>query len=111
MVVLIGNVPGFGVTVIVAKGPAVTMTVANEVTPLHVTETVFVNVEDFAVRCLGYGSELLRAIYWQRRRGRCQRERSGGADVGRSAARRGEEPCYRHRCDYSGDARAITWRS
>jgi hypothetical protein len=44
IVVLIGSVPGFGVTVIVATGPAVTMTVAKEVTPLHVTETVFVNV-------------------------------------------------------------------
>jgi hypothetical protein len=37
-------VPGFGVTVIVASGPAVTMTVAKEVMPLHVTATVFVNV-------------------------------------------------------------------
>jgi hypothetical protein len=44
IVVLIGNVPGFGVTVIVASGPAVTMTVAKAVMPLHVTETVLVNV-------------------------------------------------------------------
>jgi hypothetical protein len=39
-----GSVPGFGVTVIVATGPAVTMTVAKAVMPLHVTETVLVNV-------------------------------------------------------------------
>jgi hypothetical protein len=39
-----GIVAGFGVTVIVASGPAVTMTVANDVTPLHVTDTVLVNV-------------------------------------------------------------------
>jgi hypothetical protein len=42
--VLIGIVPGFGVTVIVASGPAVTMTVAEADTPLHVTTTVLVNV-------------------------------------------------------------------
>jgi hypothetical protein len=44
IVVLMGSVPGFGVTVIVATGPAVTMTVANDVTPLQVTDTVLVNV-------------------------------------------------------------------
>jgi hypothetical protein len=37
-------VPGFGVTVIVASGPAVTITVAVAETPLHVTTTVLVNV-------------------------------------------------------------------
>ena len=41
-VVLMGMVPGFGVTVMVASGPGATMTVAKTVTPLHVTETVFV---------------------------------------------------------------------
>jgi hypothetical protein len=41
---LIGIVPGFGVTTIVASGPGVTMTVAVPVTPLHVTVTVFVKV-------------------------------------------------------------------
>jgi hypothetical protein len=44
IVVLIGSVPGFGVTVIVATGPAVTITVAKAVMPLHVTETVLLNV-------------------------------------------------------------------
>jgi hypothetical protein len=39
-----GMVPGFGVTVIVASAPGVTMTVAVTVMPLHVTVTVFVNV-------------------------------------------------------------------
>jgi hypothetical protein len=43
-VVLIGIVAGFGVTVIEASGPAVTMTVAVTVMPLHVTVTVFVKV-------------------------------------------------------------------
>jgi hypothetical protein len=42
--VLIGSVAGFGVTVIVAAGPGVTMTVAVTVIPLHVTATVLVNV-------------------------------------------------------------------
>jgi hypothetical protein len=41
---LIANVAGFGVTVIVAAAPGVIMTVAKEVTPLHVTATVFVYV-------------------------------------------------------------------
>jgi hypothetical protein len=41
---LIGIVPGLGVTVIVASGPAVTMIVAEADTPLHVTTTVLVNV-------------------------------------------------------------------
>src|SRR6202040_1535547 len=44
IVVLIGSVPGFGVTVIVASAPGVTMTVAVAVTPLQVTDTVLVNV-------------------------------------------------------------------
>jgi hypothetical protein len=35
---------GFGVTVIVVSGPAVMMTVAEAVTPLQVTDTLFVNV-------------------------------------------------------------------
>jgi hypothetical protein len=39
-----GVVPGFGVTVIVASAPAVTMTVAVAVTPLQVTDTLFANV-------------------------------------------------------------------
>jgi hypothetical protein len=38
------SVAGFGVTVIVASGPAVTITVANDVIPLHVTDTVLVKV-------------------------------------------------------------------
>jgi hypothetical protein len=42
--VLIGSVAGFGVTVIVAAGPGVTMTVAVAVIPLQVTATVLVNV-------------------------------------------------------------------
>jgi hypothetical protein len=41
---LIGIVPGFGVTVIVASGPGVMMIVAVPVIPLHVTVTVFVKV-------------------------------------------------------------------
>src|ERR1700674_626854 len=44
--VLMGIVPGFGVTVIVASAPGVTMTVAVAVTPLQVTDTVLVNVPD-----------------------------------------------------------------
>src|SRR5450759_1468777 len=43
-VVLMGMVPGFGVTVIVASTPGVTMTVAVTVIPLQVTDTVLVNV-------------------------------------------------------------------
>jgi hypothetical protein len=43
-VVLMGMVPGFGVTVIVASAPGVTMTVAVTVIPLQVTATVLVNV-------------------------------------------------------------------
>jgi hypothetical protein len=39
-----GMVPGFGVTVMVASAPGVTMTVAVTVIPLQVTVTVFVNV-------------------------------------------------------------------
>jgi hypothetical protein len=42
--VLMGIVPGFGVTVIVASAPGVTMTVAVAVIPLQVTTTVLVNV-------------------------------------------------------------------
>jgi len=41
---LIGIVAGFGVTVIDANGPGLTITVADTVIPLHVTVTVFVNV-------------------------------------------------------------------
>ena len=43
-VVLMGIVPGFGVTVIVARTPGVTMIVIGTVTPLQVTDTVLVNV-------------------------------------------------------------------
>src|ERR1700730_3314104 len=39
-----GIVPGFGVTVIVARAPGVTMTVAVAVTPLQVTDTVLAYV-------------------------------------------------------------------
>jgi hypothetical protein len=42
--VLIGIVPGFGVTVIVASAPGETMTVAKTVIPLQVTATVLVKV-------------------------------------------------------------------
>src|ERR1700720_251129 len=44
IVVLMGSVPGFGVTVIVASAPGVTMTVAGPEPPFPVPDTVLVNV-------------------------------------------------------------------